>query len=81
MMLDLIVFNLDTVLDSFLKCASQILCINKASLLNTLVSFMSLLMICMHILFDFLHYIHTSCSKVVEVVITTLARYMYMVFL
>ena len=29
----------------------------------------------MHILFDFLHYIHTSC-EVVEVVITTLARYM-----
>ena len=41
---------------------------------------MSFLMTYMHILFDFLHYIHTSC-EVVEVVITTLARYMYMVFL
>ena len=33
----------------------------------------------MHILFDFLHCIH-SC-EVVKIVITTLARYMYMVFL
>ena len=33
---------------------------------------MSLLMTYMHILFDFLHYIHTRC-EVVEIVITTIA--------
>ena len=82
MMLDLIVLHLDTgqLLMPLLECASQIVCFYKASFLNAPVSFMSLLMTYMHILFYFLHYIHTSC-EVVEVVITTLARYMMCLWL
>ena len=83
MLLDLIVLHLDTgqlLMPLLEKCASQIVCFYKASFLNAPVSFMSILMTYMHILFDFLHYIHTSC-EVVEVVITTLARYVDMVFL
>ena len=79
MMLDLIVLHLDTgqlLMPLLEMCFSNcVFLMYKASFLNVPVSFMSLLMTYMHILFDFLHYIHTSC-EVVEVVITTLARYM-----
>ena len=71
MMLDLIVLHLDTgqLPDSVIRNVLLKFCVSiKHPSSMLLCPFMSLLMKYMHILFDFLHYIHTRC-EVVEVVI------------
>ena len=79
MMLDLIVLHLDTgqlLIPLLEMCFSNLVFLSSILPQCSCVLHVPSDVIYMHILFDFLHYIHTSC-EVVEVVITTLARYVY----